>query len=237
MKMELRVMPETAAAPYRIALINPNTNAHTTQQMVEIARHSLPPHTTLHGLTVPEGPGLISNQLALDESREIVLAFGCEVATQGFDALIIAGFGDPGLQDLRAKIRLPVTGIAEAGIREAGDGGRRFSIVTVTPQLHASLLDTAERYGHSGQLASIRYTEGELGEVMADPVRLMQALVDACRLAMKVDGAQAIVIGGGPLASTVKAIATQLPIPIIDPVGAAVRLSFCRLTVLKGSSC
>lgn len=222
-------MLETAAASYRIALINPNTNAHTTGQMVEIARRSLPPHATVCGLTVPEGPGLISDQLALDESREIVLAFGCEVATQGFDALIIAGFGDPGLHGLRGKIRLPVTGIAEAGIREAADGGRRFSIVTVTPQLHASLLDSAARYGHSRQLASIRYTEGDLSELMGDAARLTQALVDACRLAMKVDGAQAIVIGGGPLASTVKAIALHLPIPIIDPVGAAVRLTCLRL--------
>lgn len=235
MKTQLQAMAQ-AAAPYRIALINPNTNAQATRQMVDIARQSLPPDAQLSGLTVPVGPGLISDQPALDESRNIVLAFGCEVATQGFDALIIAGFGDPGLYDLRAKIGLPVTGLAEAGIREAAEGGRRFSIVTVTPQLHASLLDSAERYGHSRQLASIRYTEGDLRDVMADPTRLTQALMDACRLAMTVDGAQAIVIGGGPLASCRDAIAQQLPIPIIDPVGAATRLTCLRLEAQGGQS-
>lgn len=221
-------MPMTAASPYRIALINPNTSTATTAQMLAIARQSLPPQASLSGLTAPHGPALISSPQALEQAAQMILDYGREVAEQGFDSLIIAGFGDPGLQALRGAIALPVTGLAEAGIGEAACAGRRFSIVTVTPELDASLLESAQRYGHGHALASIRYTDGELDQVMADPLRLELALTRACQLAMDHDGAQAIVIGGGPLASAARAIARRLPIPIIDPVGAAVRLACAR---------
>ena len=42
----------------------------------------------------------------------------------GADAAIVARFGNPGLDGLRAALACPVTGMAEAGMAEAGVGGR-----------------------------------------------------------------------------------------------------------------
>ena len=44
----------------------------------------------------------------------------------------------------------------------------------------------------------------------------------------QLDGAEAIVIGGGPLARSAQALARRLPVPVIDPVCAAVRLACQR---------
>ena len=58
---------------------------------------------------------------------------------------------------------------------------------------------------------------------METPEQLEAALLAACEQAVDLDGAQAIVIGGGPLARAARALARRLPVPVIDPVQAAVR--------------
>jgi allantoin racemase len=213
----------------RIALINPNTSTQATDLMLASARQSLPAHVCVEGRTVRQGPALITHPQALDEAARIVADYGVEVAAEGFDALIISGFGDPGLEALRQRVNIPVFGIAQAGITEAAQGGRRYAIVTVTPDLHASLLNAAHTHGQSGTLTSIRFTQGPLADVMNTPQQLEAALLAACETAMTTDGAQAIVIGGGPLAQAAQAIAERLNIPVIDPVASAMRLAIRNL--------
>ncbi len=63
---------------------------------------------------------------------------------------------------------------------------------------------------------------------MGDRQGLADALREACERAVRDLGAQALVIGGGPLAVAARAIAHSLPVPIIEPVPAAVRLAVRR---------
>jgi allantoin racemase len=229
-------MTLTSPSPLRIALLNPNTDTQATELMLESARHALPPHVSVEGRTAPSGSPLITDEAALQAAAAVVPDFGVRVAAEGFDALIVAGFGDPGLQELRARVAIPVVGIAEAGIAEAGANGRRYSIVTVTHELHDSLRQSAERYGFAGNLASIRFTTGEPLSLVGDAAWLQRALPAASQLAVSDDGAQAIVIGGGPLARAADAISSQLGVPLIEPVAAAVRricLSFPHMTAQR----
>lgn len=224
-------MPETTAdragrdatRHWRIALLNPNTSTAATELMLHSARRHLPLLTSIEGRTAPEGVALITDEAALDAAAQVVQAFGPRVAAEGFDALVIAGFGDPGLAALRAALAIPVTGIAEAGIQEAGAGGRHYAIVTITPDLHASLRRSAQAYGQGTNLVAIRFTPGRPEDLVRDPQRLDAALLAACRQVVEQDGAQAIVIGGGPLAAAANRIAPRVPVPLVEPVAAAVR--------------
>ncbi|HPH12484.1 MAG TPA: aspartate/glutamate racemase family protein [Burkholderiaceae bacterium] len=221
-------------ATCRIALINPNTSTKATALMLSSARLGLPPQVQVEGRTARQGTVLITNQTALDEAATLVADYGVEVAAEGFDALIISGFGDPGLEALRQRVNIPVFGIAQAGISEAAHGGRRYAIVTVTPDLLASLEQAAKTHGQDGTLVSIRFTDGPLAAVMSTPQDLEVALLSACETAMNVDLAQAIVIGGGPLAQAAQAIAERLHIPVIDPVVSAMRLAIKALSSRQG---
>jgi allantoin racemase len=226
------MIPDTSRR--RIALLNPNTNANTTQMMLGIAQQALlASHVVIEGRTAPRGQSLIANESALAEAAQVVQEYGPQVAAEGFEALIVAAFGDPGLVALREQLDIPVTGIAEAGIAEAAAGGRRYSIVTTTPDLRNSLQRLARRYGQAEALASIRITRGDVQSVMRDPLRMAEALLDSSREAIELDGAEAIVIGGGPLASAARAIAALLGVPVIEPVVAAVRLSLQRCAEAK----
>jgi peptide/nickel transport system ATP-binding protein len=213
---------------YRLALLNPNTSAAATALMLTSARQALPADAHIEGYTAPSGQAFITTPEALDEAARMMDKFALSVSGADVDGLIVSGFGDPGLESIRRQLKMPVTGLAEAGIAEAASGGRRFSIVTVTPALLSSLTQAAQRHGGAGQLASIRFTGGAVGDALDTPENLEAALLQACRLAISEDGAQSIVIGGGPLAQAASAISRQLGVEVIDPVAAAVRLSYRR---------
>ena len=211
----------------RSALLNPNTRAAATELMLTSARRALPADARIAGHTAPAGQPFITTPAALEAAAHQMLPFALAVAKDGCDALIVSGFGDPGLQAIGQRVSIPVTGLAEASIAEAALGGRRFSIVTVTPELHDSLMQAAQTHGQAGQLASIRFTSGAVDDALDTPEKLEEALYQACQQALVQDGAEVIVIGGGPLAHAAAAISWRLGLPVIDPVAAAVRLA-CR---------
>lgn len=102
-------------------------------------------------------------------------------------------------------------------------GVGRYSIVTTTPGLSEMMRTLAFDYGAGERLASIVATVGDPVATMRDPTLLLFALEDACWRAIRADGAQAIIIGGGPLATAARMLAGRFPVPLIEPVPCAVR--------------
>ena len=116
-----------------ILLINPNSNAKTTASMAEIAA------TATGGVAVEgksnEGvPPLLTTPKDLADAVPGVVKIGVAgAADDRVGAIIVAAFGDPGLDELRAAVDLPVFGIREQAYREAAKDGRPFGIATTTP--------------------------------------------------------------------------------------------------------
>jgi Asp/Glu/hydantoin racemase len=134
---------DRAARPYRIALLNPNTSERSTGLMLASAWAVAPAGVHIEGRTVSRGQDFIADADALQQAAQAVLDTVPSLVAEGFDAVIVAGFGDPGVPELRRRLMLPVTGLGEAGIAEAAAGGQRYAIVTVTPGLHHSLVAAA----------------------------------------------------------------------------------------------
>lgn len=210
----------------RIVLVNPNTSKATTTVMVDIAAEAAAGRADVVGITAAFGAPLITEPAALAVAAEAVVALA--PALLHADAVIVAAFGDPGLHALRGLLPVPVTGIAEAGMAEAAAGGRRFAVATTTPLLRDSIAAAAARYGHT-TFAGTWTTPGDPAALTANADALLAALDAACRAAIAEGGAEAVVIGGGPLARAARALAGTLPVPLVEPLPAAVRLSLARL--------
>jgi Asp/Glu/hydantoin racemase len=211
----------------RLLLANPNTNTAITDAMVVIARKAAPPGVSVEGATASFGEPLITDETALAVAAEAVEAFVTVQRVAKFDGVIIAAFGDPGLAALKSRLPIPATGLAEAGMGEGAAHGP-FAVVTTTPDLAAAIRRTAQAYGHGGLFCGVWLTPGDPRALMADRGRLVSELEEACAEAVAA-GARAIVIGGGPLAVAARALATRLPVPIVEPIPAAVRLAAARL--------
>ena len=105
-----------------------------------------------------------------------------------------------------------------------------FAVVTTTPSLAASIHAAAERYGHGDLFVGTSVTDGDPAYVMDDPVLLEAQMAAACERAISSLKARAVVIGGGPLAMVASPLRRRFDIPIIEPIGAAVRLTILRCT-------
>lgn len=211
----------------RLAVLNPNTNAATTAHMVGIVRALMPSGVSVEGHSMLLGPAIVTDETALAAAARQIETVGRTLASDGVSGILIAGFGDPGLDALRTTLAIPVTGIAEAGMAEAAIRGR-FSIITTTPDLQRSILSLVKAYGHDGRLASLRITPGAVEKVMADPESLQRALVAIAR-DCAADGAASVLIGGGPLARAARAVSDAIDLPVVEPVAAGARLCLQRL--------
>lgn len=212
----------------RITLINPNTSHVTTAMMTEIARKYLAEGFTAEGVTAESGVSMILNEEQLAAAAEGTIAMGLRAAPVS-DGLIISAFGDPGLDVLKAVAGIAVVGICEASMLEASAGGRRFGIATVTPDLVNSFSAKAEALGLSPLFTGTRLTEGNPLDLTADPDRLRDALEAAVRQSMQLDGAEAVIIGGGPLGQVAEDLQALFVGPVIAPIRSAVTLLQSRL--------
>jgi len=211
----------------RIALINPNTSTATTARIAEIARAAAVPGIEIVGLTAPYGAPLITNPDEFSTAGDAVLSMP-DAAFEGISGVIVAAFGDPGADALGERLRVPVIGIAEASMRAAADVGR-FSVVTTISLLADRMRQRAAHLGLGSHLMSVRTTEGDPALLMADETALQAALAALIDIAVAEDGAEAIVIGGGPLAVAAQALAAYSPVPLIEPVPIATRAVIARL--------
>lgn len=206
-----------------ILLVNPNTSTATTAMMAAVARAALPPGVAVRAVGAARGVAMIVDEAALLASAAEVVRIGVAGAASA-DAIVVAAFGDPGATQLRAALAIPVIGIGEAAMREAGANGRRFGIATTTPGLVEAIRGKVLHLGLAAGFTGVRVPEGGPEALAADPAWQSAALAEAVSDCMEVDGAGAVVIGGGPLSGTALELRTRFGPAIIEPVPAAVRL-------------
>ncbi|WP_309132529.1 aspartate/glutamate racemase family protein [Brevibacterium sp.] len=203
-----------------IALINPNTNAATTDMMVELAREAIP-EWTVDGYTAPFGPRMITEPVALEESVVPVVELGHQVADHA-DAIIVSAFGDPGRTELAESLTIPVIGIGQAAILRASADGP-FGIATTTRRLADSLHRLVEAHGGQGDFTGIELTEADPLDLAADPDEQFRQLLAAVRRGRE-HGAESMIIGGGPLSATARRLRESVDIRIVEPIPAACEL-------------
>lgn len=220
--------------PPRILLVNPNTNAATTALMEQAARAALPPTVELTSATAPWGVQMIVDE---DDLRLAALAVARWVPplAASVDAVVIAAFGSPGLEELRARIDIPVFGIGHAALREAGRQGRRFGIATTTPRLQEAIARQVLVLDLQHQFTGTRIARGGPLTLADNPDVQTQELQQAVQACIELDGAESVIIGGGPLTGSAEVLSQRLGLPVLSPVVCAMH-EVCATLGLKASA-
>jgi allantoin racemase len=203
----------------RILVINPNTTTAMTDKVAAAAQRVLPEDAQVIAATGRFGPRYIASRASY--------AVACHAALEAFsehgagcDAVLLACFGDPGLDALREVSASPVISLIDAACAEAGASGRRFSIITGGDRWGPMLSEMLAARGLDSQLASIRTVAPSGGMIASDPKAAHALLADACRTAAEADGAGAVILGGTGLIGIAKAIQADVPVPVICSVEA-----------------
>lgn len=210
-----------AGGARRVLLMNPNANRATTAAMVAIARRHLPRVT---GWTAPAGPDLLTGPDALMAAARRVAAARVPA---GIDGIIVSAFGDPGRAALAAHAGVPVVGIGWAAAMEAARIGR-FAVATHTPDLAPGIDALMRAAAPDADYLGTFLTTGDPARLTADPAGLDAALLRAIRAAHRA-GADAVIVGGGPLGDAADRLLDRAPCRLVAPIPAAARLLLCLM--------
>ena len=208
----------------RLLLVNPNISPEVTAVMADEARRSASEGTEIVTATARFGALSIENRAEAAIASHAVLDAVAEHGA-GMEGVIVSAFGDPGLGAARELFDMPVVGIAEPAFLVAWTLGRRYSIVAMTPRLGTWFRESAEEHGLAGRLASVRaLTDGPTDIARAKDELRDRLVVEAVR-AVEADGAEVVILGGGPIAGLAREVSDRIPVPAIDGVSCAVRLA------------
>jgi allantoin racemase len=214
-----------------LLLINPNTTHAITGRMAELGRGLLP-DVRISAVNGRFGCAYISSRASFAVAGHAALDCFAEHGA-GADAVLLACFGDPGLDALREVASVPVIGLVEAACHEAMAGGRPYAIVTGGERWGPMLAEMAAQRGLGRGLVRILTVAPTGGQIADDPDGALQMLAESCR-ACVTDGAEAVILGGAGLIGLAARVAPIVGRPVICSVEAGFRAAQAALQAVRG---
>jgi allantoin racemase len=211
----------------RLLLINPNSTASMTAAIESTAAAVAGSGTIVEAVNPVGGPCSIESEdderrcipLLLDEVR---LAAARPEASRP-DAYVVACFGDPGLDEVRRMVDVPVLGIAQAAMHAAALTAGDFSVVTSTSATVPRGWELAKAYTPS-QCLGVYACDIPVLTIDSDP-GTVEPIGGLCETALAADGSRAIVLGCAAMAKFAGPLTRRLGVPVVDGVVAATLLA------------
>jgi allantoin racemase len=209
-----------------VPVITKEFEAMTLEEFSAAAR----PDTEVSVVSLDKGPASIES--AYEEALAVpdVVAKIVQAENDGVGAVISDCMGDPGVEEAREMVSIPVIGPAETSMHIAAVLGHRFSVVTVLDRLIPAVHHRALSTGTVGQLASVRSVNIPVLE-LDDHAKLLRALVNESVKAVREDGAHVIIFGCTGMAGLAKDVEEGLKrqgiadVPVIDPAILALKVA------------
>ncbi|MDI7259319.1 MAG: aspartate/glutamate racemase family protein [Thermodesulfobacteriota bacterium] len=209
----------------KIYVINPNTSEnmtiHIREELIRIKR----PDTELTVVCAERGPETIES--SYDETYAIppTLELVKKANQEGYDAVIIACFSDPGLEAAKEISNIPVIGIGESSFHMAAMLGAKFSIMTTQKERIPSKKEHVYRKGLEHFLASVRSLDLSVRETDANPEKTKSRVLEEAKKAVEGDGAEVIILGCAGMAGFAREIESKLNVKVLDPTAVALKLA------------
>jgi allantoin racemase len=183
----------------RILVVNPNTTKTMTESIRRSAQHYASPGTEILATEASFGPESIEGYF--EGYLSVIGVFDrLQTLEVPFDALVMAGFGEPGREGAQELLDVPVFDITECAAHVACLLGRCYSVVTTLDRSVPAIEDRLRLAGLYDRCASVRASGLAVLEVDQDEERSVARIVEEARAAIEVDRAEVICLGCGGMA-------------------------------------
>lgn len=209
-----------------IVVINPNTTAAMTQRIASTAKAVAQPGTHIIAIQPSAGPASIEGYAdeAMAVPHMLEAMFVEQTKNPKTAGYVIACFDDTGLDAARCVLDAPVVGIGEAAFHMASLIAPRFSVITTLSRSVSPIEHNLVKYGLAARCARVRAAEVAVLD-LEDPASDAYAHIsNEIRTALKEDRAEAIVLGCAGMTDLAARLSKEHGMPVIDGVGAAVKL-------------
>jgi allantoin racemase len=209
---------DTHQGKLRVLWINPVGTGEFDDQiknvLMSVKRHDVEVEVT----HLPHGPPNLDYKsyepLILVETLQIIR----RAEKEGFDAVVIGCFDDPGLQEARELVNIPVVGPMEACLHIASTLGHKYSIIVNRREGQARLEDHIYTYGLEKKLASFRSINFMVSEMKSKLGELREAIVRESVNAVEEDRAEVVVLGCTVESGLMEELIDRLKVPVLDAV-------------------
>jgi len=209
----------------KIKIVTPNTLSdeefeETVKERMRIARKE----TKVDVINIKWGPASIDNYYESFISNLAVFVEASNAQKEGYDAVMVDCVFDGPLDELKEKLDIPVIGPMQISMHFAAILGQKFSIVAPLRKWEFLFRELARKYGFENKLASVR----GLGIPYEDLTTMTKEdiqnkLLSECKKAIKVEGAQVIILGCTSLIGFEESLMKNLNVPVISPANLAVK--------------
>jgi allantoin racemase len=183
----------------KILIINPNTSKEVTQQIEESVKPFKRVDVELDVINPVRGPPGI----------------------ESYYHKAIAAVETIKLTENAEKNRYD----AEASILLAASLGHRFSIIAILKNSIPRAERLVGQLGLTQKLASIREIGMGVVEMEKEKERGWKRILERCRTAINIDGAEVIVLGCAGMSGLAQKLQRELGVPVIDPTLAAYKIA------------
>ncbi len=205
----------------KILVVNPNTTASMTRAIGAVARAAAT-RAEIVARNPAQGPPAIEGPDDYARCLPHLLAEVARGERDGCHGTMIACFDDPGVDEARALVAGPVTGIAEAAMHAASMVAARWAIVTTVEPAVPVIEKLVLRYGADRACAGVRAAGVRVLD-LEDPSNVTRGhVLETARALVRERHAQAIVLGCAGMSTLRDDLARVLGVPIIDGVASAV---------------
>jgi allantoin racemase len=147
---------------------------------------------------------------------------------EGYDAVVPLGMLDIGVDGGRSAVDIPVIGPLQAVLHVAAQLGDRFGVVCYHPSAIARHRAQTVAYGMEAFVAGRRASGFYLQHIADNKEKMVASFLMAARALIEEDGADVIIPQGitqCPVQMKPQWLSEQLGVPVVEGIGAPIRLA------------
>ncbi|MBU2644488.1 hydantoin racemase [bacterium] len=205
----------------KIMVINPVSTDVWDQKDREYLEEMAFKDTELEVVSLPAGPESIETYydeaIASPEILKIV------EKAEGYSAIIINCFADPGLYACREKSRTLILGAGETAMTTATLLGNKFAVLSIMNNARGQFETAARRMGLSDRLAYVAGIDTPVLEIENSPETEKQLLEEA-ETALRI-GAEVIVLGCTGLFGFADILRKNLSCTVVEPAAVTFKIA------------
>ena len=207
----------------RLLVVNCNVSESITEIIDSAARAAVGSATEV--VTIAPTWGVASAEGYLDgHLAAVAMLDAVRHYERPYDAVVLAGFGEPGREAFRELLDVPVVDITDAGAQLALMIAPRYGVVTSLPRTIVQIQDSLHAAGVAANCVGVRAADMPVLKVGDIEIGPASPLVVEARGLLAL-GAEALVLGCAGLAGMDQELSACLDIPVVDPVAAGVVLA------------
>jgi len=208
----------SGTATHKLLVLNPVSTDVWNDLTLTHVKKILSPEIEVSVRSLREGPPAIENEYDKDLATPHVVSEVIKASEEGFHAVVINCFDDPGLRASREVSKILVLGIGETSLTAATLLGYRIAVISTGSRYsRTAYYRKAVELGLEKRVVYASGIDIRVLDLRKDLDAVRKALLDEARKAINEFNAEVIVLGCSGLIGLGEELSEVLGVPVVDP--------------------